>query len=260
MEKGESNKKSIYIAIAIALLLLAIGFYLYYFYPQIIPGMASSSLKQDLKVLIVGLDDTESVLKGEIAADSLILAELFTNSNELKLTNIVIEERSFGEEIDESELKNLTKDVAELTSTELNYYFALSYQGFINLVDNVGGVKIERDEPLKISDLDLDLKKGTNSLTGQEALNYARWYDYRKDRKMRVDRQQQIISALLDKALKGKTLLDIPQLFSTTVDTFNSVETNLEYTLISDIIQHIMNNQKPTVSYDSIIKTGNKQQ
>ncbi len=255
MEKGDNNKK-IYIAIAVALILLAIGLYLYHFYPQIIPGMASTSLKRDLTVLVVGLDDTESVAKGEVAADSIVLAHLNTNTNELKLTNIVIKEKTFGETIDKSELEGLLAEINDLTSIELNYYFALSYQGFINLVDNLGGVKIEHQEKLVVPDLNLDLKAGNITLSGQEALNYARWYDYRKDEKDRIQRQQQIISSLIDKASKDKTLLDIPQLFNTTVDTFNSVETNIEYTLITDLIEYLMSNNKPSISYDIIMENG----
>jgi len=255
MEEGDNNKK-IYIAIVVALLLLAIGFYLYYFYPQIIPGMASTSLKQDLTVLVVGLDDTESVSKGEISADSIVLAQLSTNSNELKLTNIVIDEKTFGENIDKKKLEGLLEEINDLTSVELNYYFALSYQGFINLVDNLNGIEIELQEKLIVPDLNLDLKAGNIMLSGQEALNYARWYDYRKDEKDRIQRQQQIISSLIDKASKDKTLLDIPQLFNTTVDTFNSVETNIEYTLITDLIEYLMSNNTPSVSYDIIMENG----
>jgi len=255
MEKGNNNKK-IYIAIILALILLAVGFYLYYFYPQIIPGMASTSLKQDLAVLVVGLDDTESVLKGEIAADSIVLAQLYTNTNELKLTNIVIDEKAFEENVDKLELERLLEEISELTSTELNYYFTLSYQGFTNLINNLGGIEIERQEELLIPDLNLDLKTGNILLSGEEALNYARWYDYRKDEKDRIERQQQVITAVVNKATKDKTLLDIPQLFNTTVDTFNSVETNIEYTLITDLIEYLMSNETPTISYDLIMENG----
>ncbi len=254
MEKGDNNKK-IYIAIGVALILLAIGFYLYYFYPQIIPGMASTSLKQNLTVLVVGLDDTESVSKGEVAADSIVLAQLYTNNNELKLSNIVIDEKAFEENVDKSELERLLEEVSDLTSTELDYYFTLSYQGFINLIDNLGGIEIERQEELLVPDLNLDLKTGNILLSGEEALNYARWYDYRKDEKDRIERQQQIITAVVDKATKDKTLLDIPQLFNTTVDTFNSVNTNIEYTLITDLIEYLMSNN-PSISYDVIMENG----
>ncbi|MFP4662763.1 MAG: LCP family protein [Halanaerobiales bacterium] len=260
MEKGESNKKKVYIAIAIALLLLAIGFYFYYFYPQVIPGMASPSLNQDISILVVGVDDTESVSKGEISADSIILVELYSDSDKIKLTNIIMdEERSFGETVEKEEVATLLEDLSEMTSTAPNYYFTLSYQGFINIVDNLGGLEIQREEELNIPDLNLDLKAGTNQLSGQEALNYARWYDYRTDRMERVERQRQIINALVDKGLRDKTLTDVPQLFTTTVDTFKSVKTNLELSTITDVVEFLMSNENINVSYDSIIINDNQE-
>src|SRR5690554_4847306 len=102
----KTEKKKIYIAIAIAIIILAIGFYLYYFYPQVIPGLASTSLKQDVNVLIIGLDDRDSVNKGEISADTIILAQLLIDNQEIKLSNIVLEEKpSFGEETDDDKIE-----------------------------------------------------------------------------------------------------------------------------------------------------------
>lgn len=254
MEKIESKK--IYIAIAIAVIVLAIGFYLYYFYPQIIPGLASTSLKQDLNVLVVGFDDMDSVSEGEISADIIVLAQLFPDSQEIKFTNIVLEDKSFGEEVEEEELKELMDEVGEIVSTNLNYYFSISYQGFVNLIDNLDGLVVTREEKLNVPDLELALVQGNNYLSGEEALNYARWYDYTKGEQDRIQRQQEIISAVIDKALVDKTLLDLPELFNTTVDTFKSVDTNFEYTIVTDIVEHLMNNKNQTISYDVFVENG----
>lgn len=251
--KKESNKK-VLIAVVIAVLLLALGFYLYYFYPQIIPGLASTSLKEDVKVLVIGIDDVESVDEGEVSADTVILAQVLLENNEVKLTNIVVEDNSFGETIEQEEIDELMSEVGDMVSVDLDYYFTLSYQGFINLIDNLDGIVITREEELNVPDLNLSLKEGNNQLSGEEALNYARWYDYTKDEEDRIQRQQEIISAIIDKVLVNKSLKDIPQLFTTTVDTFKSVDTNVEYTMVTNIINYLMNNENQKISYDIIQK------
>ena len=242
--------KKIYIAIGVAILLLAIGFYLYYFYPQVIPGLASTSLKQDVYILIVGLDDRESVVEGEVSADALVLAQLFVDNKEIKISNILIEETpTFGEKIDEENITAFLDDIGELASVELNYYFTISYQGFIDLIDKLGGITITREEELNVPDLDLALTQGNNSLSGEEALNYARFFDYTKDEQDRAKRQQEIISAIIDKSLQEATLINVPQMFNTAIATYNSIQTNLEYSLVVDLIEFLMKNREISINY-----------
>src|SRR5690554_6774459 len=248
MEKAKMKK--IYIAIGVAILLLAIGFYLYYFYPQVIPGLASTSLKQDVYILIVGLDDRESVVEGEVSADALVLAQLFVDNKEIKISNILIEETpTFGEKIDEENITAFLDDIGELASVELNYYFTISYQGFIDLIDKLGGITITREEELNVPDLDLALTQGNNSLSGEEALNYARFFDYTKDEQDRAKRQQEIISAIIDKSLQEATLINVPQMFNTAIATYNSIQTNLEYSLVVDLIEFLMKNREISINY-----------
>ncbi len=245
--------KKIYIAIGVAILLLAIGFYLYYFYPQVIPGLASTSLKQDVYILIVGLDDRESVVEGEVSADALVLAQLFVDNKEIKISNILIEETpTFGEKIDEENITAFLDDIGELASVELNYYFTISYQGFIDLIDKLGGITITREEELNVPDLDLALTQGNNSLSGEEALNYARFFDYTKDEQDRAKRQQEIISAIIDKSLQEATLINVPQMFNTAIATYNSIQTNLEYSLVVDLIEFLMKNREISINYGLI--------
>lgn len=254
--KKRDNKK-FYIAVVVALVLLALGFYLYYFYSKNIPGLASTSLKEDVNVLIIGIDDLESVSKGELAADTILLAQILVENNEIILTNIIIEDKSFGETVEQTKIDELMAKVGDIVSIDLDYYFTISYQGFVNIVDNLDGIVITREDELNVPDLNLSLKQGNNLLTGEETLNYARWYDYTKDEKDRIQRQQEIISAIIDKVLVDKNLKDIPQLFATTVDTFKSVETNIEYTMVTNIINYLMKNEEQKITYDIIIQQQN---
>lgn len=258
MAEGNENQNSsrssnykIYIAVLVALILLAVGFYLYYFYPQLIPGLASTNLQENVNVLIMGFDDADtSESDGEINVDTMVLLKLETVENNLSVINIISDDKSVSEDIKEEELSNIMAEAGALTGTDIDYYFTVSYNGFKNLVDNLEGITIELDEDLKIPDLVLDLHEGNNKLTGEETLNYARWYDYRTDETTRVKRQQQVINALIDKAFQEKGLVDIPELFNTTVDTFKAVNTNVEYTLMTELVQYLMKNKDElTIDY-----------
>lgn len=255
MEENNNSKSSnykIYIAIGIAIIILVIGFYLYYFYPQLIPGMASTDLKGDLNFLAIGLDDLESVEKGEINVDALVLFKLKTDSKQLEVVNIVTDKRRFDPEMSEEDIKAYLDEISKAASTDISYYITISYQGFIDLVDNLGGIDITLKDKLKVPDLNLDLRAGVNTLIGQEVLNYSRWYDYTKDEKERIQRQQQVLNAIIEKAYKGANLLDLPQLFKTTIDTYKTVKTNIDYTLISDIVEFLRKNNNLEVSYSII--------
>ena len=64
MENKINGKKinyKIWVPLLIAIILMGVGFYLYYFYPEIIPGMASINPKVEVEanVLLIGLDDMD---------------------------------------------------------------------------------------------------------------------------------------------------------------------------------------------------------
>ncbi|HLV08703.1 MAG TPA: LCP family protein [Halanaerobiales bacterium] len=250
--KNNSSKKGnykLYIAIGIALIILAIGFYLYYCYPELIPGMASTELKEDVSLLVIGLDDEESVEKGETNIDALVLFELKPEENQLKIINVISDKRSFDSEVDEEEIGSLIADIGEISSTEIKKHLTISYQGFVDLIDNLGGIDITLEEELRIPDLELELEEGANVLTGYEALNYCRWYDYTKNERDRIERQQQVLEAIIQKVYSSANLLDIPQLFETTVDTYKTVNTNIDYSLVADIISYFNDNEDLEYNY-----------
>ena len=250
------TKTKRWIGIIVALVLLLGGFYLYYFYPQIIPGFAGQSpeFEEDIKILLVGLDDRKSVQKGEVEADSIILATLKGNGKDISIkaipSNIQIEDKK----IKEFKVQNMPEKIERITNIKPDYYVSMSYEGFQEIINKLGGIKINLEQEMKIPELVLDLKKGENILSGKEALNYARWYDYSKDERDRLKRHKKIIEALIDKVFQKRTLLDFSQLYSTIVETYKSVETNMDQELVSRIINAAKNREKMNIDYQIIKK------
>jgi polyisoprenyl-teichoic acid--peptidoglycan teichoic acid transferase len=209
------------------------------------------TLKEDINILVVGFDDAESVTEGKISADALVLVKLHPQNQKLELSNIIINERRFvfNEDFDKKEINSLLYEIEGVTLTKIDYYFSLSYQGFIKLIDNLGGIEIMVQNDLKVPALDLDLKTGKHILNGQTALSYSRWFNWRKDEKDRISRQQQVISAMINKAYYDKSILDLPQLFRTTIDAVKMVKTDLEYSLITRIFTFLKKTDELEVSY-----------
>jgi LCP family protein required for cell wall assembly len=112
---------------------------------------------------------------------------------------------------------NLTaKTVSELTGQEINDWVNVDFQGFVSLVNLLGGVYIDVDRkyfhvnapgacPGSDNCYDeLDLKPGYQRLNGTDALDYARFRHLDSDRS-RIARQQIFLSEVKKQFKKGGT-------------------------------------------------------
>lgn len=102
--------------------------------------------------------------------------------------------------------KLAVQTVRNATGLTVNHYIEVNVLGFIQVVDSLGGVSV--CTPVAIDDpkTALKLQPGTYSLDGTRALAYARTRATARSDLDRIDRQQQVISALLHQALSGGTL------------------------------------------------------
>ncbi|GIH89671.1 LCP family protein [Planobispora siamensis] len=114
--------------------------------------------------------------------------------------------------------KLATRTVQSATGLTIHHYVEVNVLGFINVVDALGGVSV--CTPVAINDpkTALSLQPGTYSLNGVKALAYARTRATARSDLDRIDRQQQVISALLSQALSGDTLTN-PVKLARFVDT-----------------------------------------
>jgi polyisoprenyl-teichoic acid--peptidoglycan teichoic acid transferase len=118
-----------------------------------------------------------------------------------------------------------------LGNTPIDRYIRINVQGVEKLVDALGGVKLFVPQDMQYQDesqhLYINLKKGEQHLNGAEALQFLRFrYDNFGDIG-RVQRQQMLMRALLEQALKPETLTRVPQILSViqaNIDTNLSVE------------------------------------
>jgi polyisoprenyl-teichoic acid--peptidoglycan teichoic acid transferase len=177
--------------------------------------------KDPFSILLMGVETYSS--GGTVGrSDSLIVATLNPKDQTMKLlsiprdTRVFIPKKNITDKINHAYVygqKELTiETVEQLLQIPIDYYATVSFEGFKNIIDEIGGVTVEvpfdfwEDSDTKPK-RKIYFKKGEMKLNGEEALAYARMRkrDPRGDFG-RNDRQKQIIVAAIDK-LKSPTIV-----------------------------------------------------
>ncbi|GAA3242171.1 LCP family protein [Nonomuraea helvata] len=119
----------------------------------------------------------------------------------------------------------LTKQAVEAaTGLQINRYIEVNILGFIDVVDSLGGVTVCTPVPINDPKAGVNLPAGTHQLQGVQALGYARTRATARSDLDRIDRQQQVISALLNRALSADTLANPTKLAAFVNSTLSTVK------------------------------------
>lgn len=107
----------------------------------------------------------------------------------------------------------LVAAVQRLTGLRIHHFVGIDFGGFMEVVDQLGGVELcnHTGERLRDRDAGLDMPPGCHRLDGPRALAFVRARKIDSDFG-RMARQQQFISAVLDRVTGGTGLLDLPRL------------------------------------------------
>lgn len=130
----------------------------------------------------------------------------------------------------------LRETVEDLIGYPIDYYVRVNFDGFIDIIDLIGGVEI--DVPMEIYDdkypdnnygyePPVHFLPGLQMMDGERALKYARTRHSSSDY-ARAARQQQVIMAIKDKVTQpGMMASLLPRLPSLAIAMANSVETDM---------------------------------
>lgn len=122
------------------------------------------------------------------------------------------------------------KTIGNLTGLDIQYYVYVDFQGFIKLVDALGGVDFYVEKDMKWSDsadghkYDIDLKKGQQHLDGDKALQYVRFRHDKLSDFTRTERQRDFLKAVAAKLKDGWNLIKLPEILG---EVIPYVETNM---------------------------------
>ena len=210
----------------------------------------TEDIMSEITFLLMGVDSVNTKTYKNVRTDTLMLFKFDLDSGDINLLSIPRDTRvlingnldkinhahSFGG----TDLTMST--VSDFLNLDLDYYVKVDYNVVIDIVDAIGGLKLEvpflmeYKDPTAEPPLNIYIKKGLQELNGKEAHDFLRW---RKNNNLtvqypdgdigRVKNQQYFMKELVKQSLKLKNVLKVQKLFESYYD---NVETNIPWSTI----------------------------
>ncbi|WP_046216323.1 LCP family protein [Paenibacillus wulumuqiensis] len=108
--------------------------------------------------------------------------------------------------------------VSDLLGIPVQYYVYTDFQGFIKLVDAVGGIDFNVEKDMHYTsaadkhEYDIDLKAGMQHLDGKTALQYVRFRHDATSDFTRTERQRAFLTAVGDKLKSTTSIMNLPDI------------------------------------------------
>lgn len=197
----------------------------------------------NVNVLVLGCDEREG--ESVARADVIIVATLRPEAKKVSLFSLPRDTRVAikGHGMDKVNhamayggIPLVQDSVENLLGIQIDHYVKVNFDGFINVIDALGGVNIDVPtrmyKPLEA----IDLLPGYQTLDGADALAFVRWRGDGTGDYGRIERQQQFIAALSEK-LKGMSLSQTLDVASAVMD---SIETDMSVKQMTSYGRHVM--------------------
>ena len=199
------------------------------------PELKKDSTGKNTSVMIVGIDtrDTGNLMN----TDTIIVATYNYETKNITMISIprdfyvrIYPDKSTFSKINSvyayneqrkkgSGMDSLRNVVEELTNIEIQYYGMIDYQGFVQLIDAVGGVDVNVENsftdymyPKGVGYQTVSFKAGPQTMDGETALKYSRSRHSMNNNEgtdfARARRQQRVIEALMNTVMSSETLLN----------------------------------------------------
>ncbi|MDU7472806.1 MAG: LCP family protein [Paenibacillus macerans] len=194
-----------------------------------------------VNILLMGVD-ARGLKKGEIPrSDTMLVASLDPVTKKAYLFSILRDTYTnipdYGKERINTAITHgpntAMKAVSDLLGIPIQYYVYTDFQGFIELVDAVGGVDFYVEKDMRYTskadnhEYDIDLKKGQQHLDGKTALQYVRFRHDAMSDYTRTERQRNFLKAVADKLKSTTSIMMLPSILEKVnpyIDTNLSVQ------------------------------------
>ena len=216
--KKKKEKKVIFIIFSILILVILI-FLLKYL--GIFPFSSEILSYNRINILIVGCDEVEN--NGR--ADTIVFLSISPKTKDVLIlsiprdTRVEIPERgmdkinhayAFGGE------KLISETVSLFLDVPIHFYAIADFNGFVNIIDELGGVEIDVEKEMhyvdKAGGLDINLYPGKQILDGEKSLQYIRFRHDNLADLGRIKRQQKLALAVIEKIMNFNSITKIPQI------------------------------------------------
>lgn len=174
--------------------------------------------KDSFNIYISGIDvygDISSVSRSDVN----MIMTVNPNTNKILLTSIPRDyyvrlhgTTGYKDKLTHAGLYGINMSITtleDLFGIYIDYYIRVNFTTLINIVDAIGGIDINSDLAFTAhTNSSCTYAKGNNHLDGKCALAFSRErYAYQEGDRHRVQNQQVVLTAILNKALSSKTLI-----------------------------------------------------
>jgi LCP family protein required for cell wall assembly len=130
------------------------------------------------------------------------------------------------------------KTVEHLTGIRIEHYVVVDFSGFRDMVDAIHGVTVCVPHPVHDTVGHIDLRAGTYTVDGEQALNYVRERHGFGDGSDigRMKRQQTFIAAMINKVMTAGTLANPVRLYNFLDAATKSLTTDPEFGHLRDLV------------------------
>lgn len=194
--------------------------------------MESRKKDEIVNVLLLGVDSMDGKNEKGIRTDTIMVLSLNPKENKASIlsiprdTRVRIRGRRGYDKINHAHAYGgvdlAVKTVKDLLGIPIHHYVKVDYQALFKTVDDVGGVEVYVPMDMKYTDtsadppLYIDLKKGTQVLDGNKAMQFLRYRKGYPDQDLgRIRAQQQFMDALIKKVLSPSSIVRIPNYIET---------------------------------------------
>ena len=179
----------------------------------------TENLVRPINIYISGSDSRSSNISNKSRSDVNMIVTINPNTHKILLTSIprdyyvqVHGQTGLKDKLTHSGIYGLevsTKTMEDLFDVEIDYSVKIGMNAVEEVVDMVGGIEVYSDKTFNSYHLaGWVVQEGINKMDGQKALAYARErYAYASGDRHRIQNQQQVLEAVLKKALSDKSLL-----------------------------------------------------
>ncbi|MED5020105.1 LCP family protein [Paenibacillus chibensis] len=193
---------------------------------------------EPVNILLMGVD-ARGLKEGEVPrSDSMMVASLDPVKKRINLFSILRDTYTNIPEHGKERINTAIthgpntamKAVGDLLGIQIQYYVYTDFQGFIKLVDAVGGVDfyVEKDmyypSAADKHEYDINLKQGMQHLDGTTALQYVRFRHDATSDFTRTERQRAFLKAVAEKMQSTTSIMKLPDILN---DVSPFIDTNL---------------------------------
>lgn len=191
---------------------------------------AQKEMLNNVNILVLGCDEREG--ESQARADVIIVATIRPDAKEVSMFSIPRDTRVTIEGHGKDKINHamayggiplITDAVELLLGIQIDHAVKVNFDGFINVIDALGGVNVDVPEKMYKPLEAIDLLPGYQTLYGEDALAFVRWRGDGTGDYGRIARQQQFITALTEKVKN----MSIGQALDVLDAVMDSIETDM---------------------------------